>query len=64
MKRAISTALLFSLFALPVAGLVGCGEETKVEKTETIQTPDGSATKTDSSTLKTTGDNPPAAVPK
>lgn len=27
MKRLISSALLFSMFALPVAGLVGCGEE-------------------------------------
>jgi len=27
MKRVISSALLFSMFVLPVAGLVGCGEE-------------------------------------
>jgi hypothetical protein len=64
MKRAISSALLFSIFALPVAGLVGCGEETKVEKTTTVETPGGTATQTDTSSTKTTGDNPPAAAPK
>lgn len=27
MKRMISSALLFSMFALPLVGIAGCGEE-------------------------------------
>lgn len=32
MKRTISSAVLLGVFAFPVMGLVGCGEETKVEE--------------------------------
>ncbi len=65
MKRMISSALLLSVFALPVAGIVGCGgEETKVTSTEKVSTPGGTATKTDTSSVKTTGDNPPVVKPE
>jgi len=54
MKRAISSALLFSVFVLPVVGLVGCGEETKVEKTTEVKTPTGTTTEKQTDSVKTT----------
>jgi hypothetical protein len=62
MKRMISSALLLSIFTLPVAGIVGCGEEAKVEKETTIKTPGGTTTETKTDTIKSTGDNPPVKV--
>ncbi len=63
MKRAISSALLLSVFALPVAGLVGCGEEAKVESQTKVETEGGTTTATKTESVKTTGDNPPAVAP-
>jgi len=54
MKRAISSALLLSILVVPVAGLVGCGEENSVTTQKTIKTPEGTTTVTDKSSVKTT----------
>jgi len=45
---------------LGVSGLSGCGDETKVKKTETIKTPDGKTTITDEKKVETSGKTPPA----
>lgn len=54
MKRFFASALL--LGAVSGFGLVGCADESKMEKKETVTTPSGSAEKTTVETLKTTGD--------
>lgn len=59
MKRTISSAVLLGVFAFPVMGLVGCGEETKVEEKKTVSTPEGTKTITNTSTVKETGSNLP-----
>jgi hypothetical protein len=45
---------------LGVGGFSGCGDETKVKKTETIQTPDGKTTVTDEKKVEKSGEKPPA----
>ena len=57
MKRILTSIVCMSVLSI---GLVGCGEKAKVEKKTTVETPGGTATKTDTTTVKTTGDNPPA----
>lgn len=59
MKRTLSSALILGVLAFPVVGLVGCGEESKTEKTETISTPGGTTTTSEETKVKSTGDNPP-----
>ncbi len=59
MKRILSSALVFGLLVLPAAGLVGCGEESKTGKTETVTTPGGTTTSSTETKVKSTGDNPP-----
>ena len=54
MKRTWILGLALAVVA-PI-GFVGCGEETTVETTKKIDTPDGSVTKTDTSTIEKTGD--------
>lgn len=54
MKRTLILAAVLGIFA-PVA-LVGCGEETKTEKTEKVSTPGGSDTKTVTEKETKTGD--------
>ena len=61
MKRILASVLVLSVLSI---GLVGCGDKTKVQKKETVSTPGGTTTKTDESTTKKTGDNPPATPPK
>ena len=60
MKRFLTSALLLSLFAFPIAGLSGCGEESKKEVKETVTTPTGSTTTTAVEKVDSTGSNPPA----
>ena len=55
MKRLQMLALGSALF-LPL-GLVGCAEESKVETKTKVDTPDGTATKTDTTTVEKTGDH-------
>jgi len=59
MKRTLSSALILGLFAFPAVGLVGCGEEKKAGRTETITTPGGTTTTTSEIKVKSTGDDPP-----
>jgi hypothetical protein len=59
MKRTLSSALILGLLFFPVVGLVGCGEESKTEKSETITTSGGSTTTSSETKVKSTGDNPP-----
>jgi hypothetical protein len=59
MKRTLSSALILGLLFFPAIGLVGCGEESKTAKTETISTPGGKTTTSTETTVKSTGDNPP-----
>ena len=59
MKRILSSALILGLLLFPVAGLVGCGEESKTGRKETITTPGGTTTTTTENKVKSTGDNPP-----
>ncbi len=41
--------------------IVGCGEEASVKKEETVTAPGGTATTSQETKVKTTGDNPPPA---
>ena len=59
MKRTLSSALILGLLLFPVAGLVGCGQESKTGTKETITTPGGTTTTTSETKVKSTGDNPP-----
>ncbi|MGO9468244.1 MAG: hypothetical protein ACLQIB_52085 [Isosphaeraceae bacterium] len=59
MKRILSSALIFSLLVFPAVGLVGCGEESKTGRTETVTTPGGTTTTSTETKVKSTGDNPP-----
>jgi hypothetical protein len=53
MKRFLASALVLSILSI---GVVGCGDKTKVEKKSTVSTPGGSTEKTDTTTVKKTGD--------
>lgn len=44
---------------LGASGLVGCSDETKATKTETIKTPEGKTTVTDEKKVESSGKNPP-----
>jgi hypothetical protein len=44
-----------------VGAVTGCEKKAEVKKTTTVSTPEGKTTETDTSTLKTSGENPPAA---
>lgn len=60
MRRILSSGLILGLLLFPVAGLVGCGQESKtVTKETTITTPGGTTTTTSETKVKSTGDNPP-----
>jgi len=59
MKRILSSALIFGLLVFPAVGLVGCGQESKTGRTETVTTPGGSTTTSTETKVKSTGDNPP-----
>ena len=59
MKRILSSGLILGLFLFPVIGLVGCSEQSKTGRTETITTPGGTTTTTTERKVKSTGDNPP-----
>lgn len=44
--------------------ITGCGDEAGVEKTTTVTTPSGTATKTETSKVETSGEAPPVAAPE
>jgi hypothetical protein len=58
MRRFIQSALVVSAFS--GFGLVGCGEESKVENKEVVASPEGKTVTTKSETISSTGKNPPA----
>lgn len=59
MKRTLSSALILGLFLFPAVGLVGCSQESKTGRTETITTPGGTTTTSTETKVKSTGENPP-----
>jgi cell division septation protein DedD len=59
MKRTLASALILGVCSL---GLVGCGEESKVEKKETVSTPEGATTTTKSEKVESSGTNPPPST--
>ncbi|MDR3637275.1 MAG: hypothetical protein P4L84_25950 [Isosphaeraceae bacterium] len=59
MKASRSSALILGLLLFPAVGLMGCGEESKTGRTETVTTPGGTTTTTSETTVKSTGENPP-----
>lgn len=59
MRRTLSSVLILGLFVFPSVALVGCGEEAKRERTETITTGGGTTTTTSQVKVKSTGENPP-----
>jgi hypothetical protein len=60
MKRFLSSVLTLGIVAFFPLALTGCGEESKVETKETIKTPNGTKTITDTHRETTSGQNPPA----
>ena len=57
MRRFLASAALLGLFALPVVGLVGCGEEAGTKTTTETKTPGGGTDKVTSEVKETkTGD--------
>lgn len=58
MKRALSGFAMLCVLAL---GTVGCSEKATVTKEETVTTPGGSTTVTETKEVEKTGDNPPPA---
>jgi len=56
MRRVLASALAIGLGL----GLAGCGETSKVEESKTIEGPGGKTTETNISTVKQSGENPPA----
>jgi hypothetical protein len=63
MRKLISTAMVGVLLTGFGIGLSGCSDESSVKKETQATGPGGTATVTEKSTVKTTGDNPPP-VPK
>jgi hypothetical protein len=60
MKRTQRTsAQILGLLLFPFLGLVGCSDESKATKTETITTPGGTTTSQTEIKVKSTGENPP-----
>ena len=59
MKCNLTSALTLGLLLSPAVGLMGCGEESKTGRTETITTPGGTTTTSSEIKVKSTGENPP-----
>ncbi len=60
MRRTLSAALVLGLLSFPTVGLIGCSDESKVEKKETVSTPEGTTTTTSDVKVQSSGSNPPA----
>lgn len=58
MKRTLFAALMLGL---ATAGFVGCGEKASEERETTVSGPGGSTTTSQSTEVKTKGENPPPA---
>jgi hypothetical protein len=59
MKRLIGFCLAMCL----VGGIVGCAEKAEIKKETTVTTPEGETTKTESTEIETSGENPPPVNP-
>lgn len=59
MRGTLSFALVLGLVSSPAVVLVGCSEESKTQRTETISTPGGTTTTTSEVKVESTGENPP-----
>jgi hypothetical protein len=59
MKRTLSSALILGLLLFFAVGLLGCGEESKTGRTETVTTPGGTTTTSTETKVISTGENPP-----
>jgi hypothetical protein len=57
MKRMLSLVMVLSLFPL---GFVGCGEKTETKKETSVSTPEGETTKTETTEVEKSGENPPS----
>lgn len=57
MKRLVILCMLLSGV---VAATVGCEKKSTMEQKETVTTPEGSTTTTDTHKVESTGDNPPS----
>jgi hypothetical protein len=63
MRKLVSTTLAGALLLGLGVGMVGCSEETGSKVEEKVTTPGGTTTRTDSTTIKKSGDNPPMTPP-
>jgi hypothetical protein len=59
MRKSIIAVAITGL--LGVVGLVGCGEETKVERQTTVETPQGTTKATQTTEIEKSGEAPPPA---
>lgn len=55
MKRFFAFCMVLSL----ATAFTGCSEKTEVKKQQTVETPEGSTTKTETETVEKSGENPP-----
>ncbi len=60
MRRYLASALLLSSFSM--FAFVGCEDKSEVKKTTEVTTPEGTATKTDTSKIESSGSNPPSTT--
>jgi hypothetical protein len=61
MRKLISATLMGVVLTGLGIGISGCGEETKETSQAKISTPGGTATTTETKSVKQTGENPPPA---
>lgn len=57
MKRILTSMVVLSVLSI---GFVGCGDKASVKKETKATGPGGTTTTTQETTVKTTGENPPA----
>jgi hypothetical protein len=60
MRKLISVTMMGVLAMGLGIGVSGCSDESSTKKEEKVTTPGGTATTTETKSVKTTGDNPPA----
>jgi hypothetical protein len=64
MRAFLTSALVLGLLSFSTVGLVGCGDESKVEDKQTIKTPEGTTTKTVTEKVEQSGNPPGGDVAK
>jgi hypothetical protein len=63
MKRLLTTALLLGVTSGFGLALSGCSEESKVQESSKVSTPEGTTTTTTEVKTDSSGSNPPAPAP-